>query len=196
MADEDVSPSTALTHHRVVVGHASDLHHARRVYTSLQNHGIDASDLAIAGETAIEAQAATMSKPRRAQIDRRMVEFLGLRVAAGTVLGALVVAGVAAAIGAILVATVTIEWPLFGAIVAAAFFFGATFGAFVSMERSTGYTDAWELTFDDDEGAAWVAVRVRDDAAARRVRHLLEHHGIEVSEEREAGDDRLHVVGW
>lgn len=195
MADQDAQQSMHLTH-RVMVGRASDLHHARQAYTSLQNHGIDASDLKIAGETAVEAQGSTMSKPRRAQIDRRMVEFLGIRVAGGAVAGALGVAGIAAAVGAILVATDTIAWPLFGAIVAAAFFFGGTFGAFVSMERSTGYTDTWELTFDDDEGAAWVAVRVRDDTAAQRVRHLLEHHGIEVSEDRLAEDDRLYVAHW
>jgi hypothetical protein len=170
---------------RIVVGRAPDLDHARHVFQELQNHGIDAADLRLAGSTARRAERHTRDDAAREQLDRRVAGHVGRRVGGGAVIGALGGAALGA-IGGLLVTGGDVGGnpTLFLVVVLVFAALGAWVVATVSATRSMGYEDTWQLTFDDSDGSALVAVRVRDDEAAAAARDLLAHEGVTVVEER------------
>jgi hypothetical protein len=180
-----------------VVGRAPDLDHARHVFQELQNHGIDAADLRLAGSAARRAERHTRDDGVREQLDRKVAGHVGRRVGAGAVIGALAGA-VVGAVGGLLVTggDVGDNPALFLVVVLVFAALGGWVLAIVSATRSMGYDDTWQLTFDDRGGATLVAVRVRDDAAAASARDLLADEGVTVVEERTASARDQHTLEW
>jgi hypothetical protein len=184
-------------HQHIVVGRAPDLDHARDVFQQLQNHGVDAADLRLAGKAAERAQRRTHEGDARSRIDNRTARHVGRSVGLGAVIGGLAGA-VVGIIGGLLVTggDVGDSPALFGVIVFVFAGLGAWASAIVSATRSMGYDDTWQLTFDDSDGSTWVAVRVRDGAAVRATRDLLVREGITDVREQSAVPKGEHTVRW
>ena len=95
-----------------------------------------------------------------------------LRSAAGGVLaGALALGGLGAILAAILVATNTVGWAVFGAIIAGAAVAGATIGAVLGGSRGGLTQIEHEERFHRE--AITIVARPRDAAEARRARDVL-----------------------
>jgi hypothetical protein len=183
--------------HRAVVGRVADLSRAREVFAALQAAGVDAAAIRLAGRDA-EAAAASAGDPVRGdRLDAAAARHLGRRVVAGALAGALIGAVVASAAGGILLALDVVGGLVFVAIVVVAAIVGGTFATFASVERTAGYDDTWELTFDGGhDGPVWLVVRVADDAGARRARDVLTAEGVSLTEERAVEDLGAHTARW
>jgi hypothetical protein len=147
---------------------------ARAAYTSLQNAGIDAADIRVGGRLADEVESDTMLERQREQLDHRLGAFVTRSVVVGALLGALVgaVLGIVGGFVATAIADVsdTRRALLFAVIVVALGALGSVLGALLSVERTVGFDDTWQLTLDDrHEGDLWLAVRVADDEAKAAV---------------------------
>jgi hypothetical protein len=147
---------------------------ARAAYTSLQNAGIDAADIRVGGRLADEVESDTMLERQREQLDRRLGAFVTRSVVVGALLGALVggVLGVAGGFVAAAIADVSDSRRtlLFVVIVVALAALGSVLGALLSVERTVGFDDTWQLTLDaQHEGDMWLAVRVADEDAKAAV---------------------------
>lgn len=175
----------------------------RRAFTELQNHGVDAADIRIGGERAEAMQSATQHEAGREHLDHELEGFVTRRVAIGASLGAVAgaVVGVAAAwLGISLADLQPKTRPLvFLLVVLALAVIGAALGAFLSVERSVGYDDTWQLTLDTGHGqGTWIAVRVSDDRARDSVLERLRRmrpapSNVEVQSGRLDG---AHTVQW
>jgi hypothetical protein len=183
--------------HRAIVGRTSDLHHARDVLTALQNAGVDAADIRLGGSNASGAEDAVRTEGGRERVDRRAAAHVGRRAVTGAVVGALIGVVLGGAGAGILVAVDAVGGVVAVAVVVVALIVGGTLGSFLSVERSTGLDETWELTFDDDDGGAtWVAARVHDDHDAERVREVFARHGVVLGEEHRVGDESVQTARW
>ena len=171
----------------LVVGMAPDLEQARRVSRLLRDHGVEATDVKLAGSAAEEAEAHTRIAAAREEMEARAIAEVGQQAEAGALIGAL--AGAAIGVGGALLATsgdVSGRTAVFLAIVFVFTGLGAWVGATLSAMGSMGYDDSWEPTFERTTGSAWIAVRVRDSREAFHVRDLLHREGITLVEEHAA----------
>jgi hypothetical protein len=184
--------------HRAVIGRAADLAHARTVFSALQNTGVDASDIRLAGVAVSDAQHEAQRDAGRQQIDERTLQHVGRRAAGGAVAGALLGGLAGCVVGGVLVAVDAISWLVFAIVVVVPVLLGAVFGAFVSVERTAGYDDTWELTFTDGAhlGAVWVVVRAEDDDAVDRIQRTFTAQGVSASEEQQVEDADAHTAHW
>lgn len=184
--------------HRSVVGRAADLPHARMIFSALQNAGIDASDIRLAGAAADAAQESTRTERGRREVDERAAKHIGQRAAAGTIAGALLGALVGGTVAGVLVAVDAIGWLVFAIVGFVLLLLGGMLGALVSVERTSGYDDTWELTFAGDAptGAVWVVARAEDDESAARIRDLFTREGVSGSEERQVEETDAHFARW
>jgi hypothetical protein len=185
-----------------VVGRAPDLDHARTVLQELQNHGVDAADLRLAGTAAREAEHHALDDEGRDQLDARAVGHIGRRVGSGAVVGALG-GGIVGAVGGFLATSgdVAGNLTLFLVVVLVFAALGAWVAATVTATASMGYDDTWQLTFDGlpegpAEAATWVAVRVHDDDDAADARQVFARKGITAVEEHTADAHGEHMVRW
>lgn len=173
---------------------------ARRAFNALQNHGVDASDIRLAGREA-EASRRQVEAPGAYQdVDRRMVRHVGPRVVLGGLSGALVGAAFGLVFAAAVTAAVDVDASGWLFVFTMGFFaaLGSALGAFITFERSVGYDDTWELTLGDETGdGVWVAVRVhREDDASEIVDTLRRDEpalGVEV---RRTAPEGVHTVRW
>lgn len=184
--------------HRAVIGLAADLAHARTVFSALQNAGVDASDIHLAGVAVTDAQHETQGDEARRRVDDRTVRHVGRRALGGAITGALLGALAGCAIGGVLVAVDAIGWLVFAILVVVPVLLGAVFGAFVSVERGAGYDDTWELTFGDGahEGAVWVVARAADDHAVAGIQRAFTAQGVSASEEHRIKHSDAHTADW
>jgi hypothetical protein len=184
-------------HQHIVVGRAPDLDHARQVFQELQNHGVDASDMRLAGKAAERAERRTRDDVARERLDARTTQHVGRQVSLGALVGALA-GGAVGAVGGLLVTSGDVgeNLALFLVIVLVFGGLGAWVAAIVNATRSMGYDDTWQLTFDDSDGSTWIAVRVRDGGAVTTTRELLAREGITDVEEHTAQTRGAHTVRW
>jgi hypothetical protein len=184
--------------HRAVIGRAADLAHARTVFSALQNAGVDASDIRLAGDAVNDAQREAQGDDGRHRVDERTVQHVGRRAAAGAIAGALLGGVAGCVVGGVLVAVDAITWLVFAIVAIVPMLLGAVFGAFVSVERTAGYDDTWELTFTDGahEGAVWVVARAADDDAVARIQRAFTAQGVSASEEQQVEDSDAHTAHW
>jgi hypothetical protein len=187
----------------VVMAQFVELEAVRTGFTTLQNGGVDADDIRIGGDRAEKVQAATADESERAQLDQQLEHFVAGRVIRGVALGAFVGALIGAVIAAIAVSLVDLrsaQRPLvFVVLLVALAALGGVLGAFLSVERSVGYDDTWQLTLDTEhEGSTWIAVRVSDDDARDAVLELLRNTNPEPSkiEVRSVRPNGAHTVQW
>jgi hypothetical protein len=180
----------------VVVGEARGADAARRIVLALQNAGIDEDDIKLAGDAAVEAQHAAEDPDRKEQIDRAVVGQATRHVLADAIVGGIAGAVLGAVLGAIVVLIADGDWwwVLIPVVVLAVL--GSVVGSFIGAERNLGVDDEVELTLTDVPGPMWVAVRVRDDDAARAVGEVLSGQGVEVVEEHTARARGLHLIEW
>ena len=183
-----------------VVARYPSLDDARRAFLALQNHGVDAADIRLAGSEAEDSVRRVEREGPREQLDGRVLGHVAPRVALGAIVGALVGAAVGAGIAALGVAVFDLDAePAMFVLIALAFAaLAAALGAFLTFERSVGYDDTWELTLDDDSGrGVAVAVRVRDEDESIQVVSVLGRDRPPDSVEiRRATPDGMHVVRW
>lgn len=184
--------------HRAVIGRAADLAHARTVFSALQNAGVDASDIRLAGVAVTDAQQEAQGDDGRHRVDERTVQHVGRRALGGAIAGALLGGVAGCVVGGVLVAVDAISWLVFAIVAIVPMLLGAVFGAFVSVERTAGYDDTWELTFGDGahEGAVWVVARAADDDAAARIQRAFTAQGVSASEEHQIEDSGAHTATW
>jgi hypothetical protein len=166
--------ATPREHAPDVTARFSDLEHARAAIEALENSGVDGDDIELLGPVADHAVA----EPRQSDADRRAVSHVLWRVTrAGAVwgaAGALAGGGIGALIlwaGGALDAPV---WLLPSALVGG--FLASTVAAMIGAERSTSDSDAWTLTFEEDDadGPVWVAVRATSPHVVEKARRALE----------------------
>jgi hypothetical protein len=182
---------------RTVLGQVGDVEHARRLYLALQNGGVEQGDIRFGGETAREAQRETERAAGKETVDERLVHHVAGRAVQGALVGALlgVSLGVVLGLFALLVVS-SVQW--WGVGICAAVFgaLGGVLGAFISAERGMGVDEELQLGFADVEGPIWIAVRIRDDANAERVRTLFRGNGVSLLEEHDARRRGIHLVDW
>jgi hypothetical protein len=181
---------------RVVVGRSSGVDAARRTYLALQNSGVDAGDIKLAGESAVDAEHAGEAAEGKEQVDEAVVRRAAIHVVAGGVLGggAGVLVGAVAGALTVLVADGAWWWMLIPVFVLGVL--GAVLGAFIAAERNIGVDDQLELTLADVDGPMWIAVRVRDDASARAIGDVLAAQDVDVIEEHTARTRGFHLIEW
>ena len=172
---------------------------ARRAFNALQNHGVDASDIRLAGYEAEASRQRAEAPGAFEGVDERTVRHLGPRVvlggAVGGVLGAALGLAVGAAIAGIVDVDATVALFALTTLVLAAL--GSALGVFITFERSVGYDDTWELTLDESGGGVWIAVRVRGDGEGSQVLRALERDAPSLSVEvRETIPEGMHTVRW
>jgi hypothetical protein len=181
---------------RVLVGRAPGADAARRAFLALQKSGVDEADIKLAGDGAVEAQRAGDDADGKEQIDRAVVRHAASHVLVGALLAGIAGAIVGAVGGSLAVVIVDGEWwwvfiPVFVLGV-----LGAVVGGFIGAERNIGVDDELELTMADVAGPMWIAVRVRDDDAARAIGDVLTGLGIDAIEEHSARNRGLHLIEW
>jgi hypothetical protein len=181
---------------RVVVGRSSGVDAARRTYLALQNSGVDAGDIKLAGESAVEAEHAGDDAEGKERVDEAVVRRAASHVMAGGALGgsAGVLIGAVAGALAVVIADGAWWWALVP--IAVLGVLGVVVGAFIGAERNIGVDDQLELTLADVEGPMWIAVRVRDDASARAIGDVLAAQDVDVIEEHTARARGLHLIEW
>jgi hypothetical protein len=159
---------------------------ARRAIETVEARGIDAGALALAGTRAPEPVL-----PRGAvdpEVVNRTTGWMVLGLGAGTLAGAIV--------GAAFVGAVLLAWP--GDLAAESWIFalttgwfaaaGGVFGAFVAVNRKTGFSDAWGETFQDAVEPVWLGIF--DEHATPEVLEgteaieLLDHPDVEIHHPR------------
>jgi hypothetical protein len=145
---------------------------AREGIVALQRAGVDADDIQLLGDQAVDAGRPSSPSP----VDRRTTRFVAGRVITGAALGAGIgaVAGVVA--GLVLIAVADIASAAWAVVLCALVLgmLGAAVGAFVSVERGVGFGDAWPTTFESGaDGEVWVAVYTRDRETANRATDVL-----------------------
>jgi hypothetical protein len=201
--EDAMSAMSDRDHHlHVVVGRVPDLDHARTVLQELQNHGVDAADLRLAGTSAEQAERHTQDEAARERLDGRTVGHVGRRVGGGAVAGALAGA-VIGAVGGFLATSGDVggNLTLFLVVVLVFAALGAWVAATVTATASMGYDDTWQLTFGGETDGdvaeeAWIAVRVRDAEDAAGARQVFASEGITAVEEHTADAHGEHMVRW
>jgi uncharacterized membrane protein YeaQ/YmgE (transglycosylase-associated protein family) len=181
---------------RVVVGEVASVHAARQTFLALQNSGVDEGDIKLAGDAAVEAQHTGDDPEGKERIDEAVVRRGFSHVVVNGLLGGIAGVVVGAVGGALAVLIVDGEWwwvfiPVFVLGV-----LGAVVGAFIGAERNIGVDDELELTLSDVAGPMWIAVRVRDDDAARAIGDVFSAQGIDTIEEHTAKSRGLHLIEW
>jgi hypothetical protein len=181
---------------RVVVGRSSGVDAARRTYLALQNSGVDAGDIKLAGDAAAEAEHAGDDPVGKEQVDEAVVRRAASHVVVGAVLGgsAGVLVGAVAGGLTVVIADGAWWWMLIPVFVLGVL--GAVVGAFIAAERNIGVDDQLELTLADVDGPMWIAVRVRDDASARAIGDVLTAQDVDVIEEHTARTRGFHLIDW
>jgi hypothetical protein len=169
------------------MGRVEDLEQARRLMQKLQNRGVDADAVRLAGPGAAQAAADVHDDVTRRAVDNRAAGFVVRRVTKGAVVGGFVGAVIGAIAGGIVLALSSGPGAtaLFVVLVLAVAGIGAWAGSFFAVERSVQYDDAWDLTFDEPrEGRdVWLGVRV-DDPHVRELAEAAfrEEHVVKVVE--------------
>jgi hypothetical protein len=181
---------------RVVVGRAAGAVDARQAFLALQNSGVDAGDIKLAGDAAVAAQHTGEDEDGKEQIDRAVVRRAASHVVAAGLLGAVAGALVGAVGGAlaVVIADGAWWWVLIPVVVLGVL--GAVVGGFIGAERNIGVDDELELTLADVDGPMWIAVRVRDDDAAHAIGDVFRAHGVDTVEEHTARARGLHLIEW
>jgi hypothetical protein len=172
--DRDSEDGDQVMAQRSLMGRVEDLEQARRLMQKLQNRGVDADAVRLAGPGAAQAAADVQDEKTRRAVDQRAVGHVARRVTVGALVGGLIGAALGAVAGAIVLALYSGPGSivLFVVLVLAVATIGGWAGSFFSVEGSVGYDEAWELTFDQPgEGRdVWLGVRVDDP----HVRELAE----------------------
>ncbi|MCU1457494.1 MAG: hypothetical protein JWL73_1586 [Actinomycetia bacterium] len=138
-----------------LVARFADLGRAREAMLRLESAGVDGDAIALIGRPAEEAH-----RQDQRDADPRTMQFLSRRLVVGVVAGALIGAVAGAVVGGIVVAfsDAGVALVMVATIVVGALA-GATVGALVSVERSTGFSESYILTFQDaSAGPIWLAV--------------------------------------
>jgi outer membrane lipoprotein SlyB len=180
----------------VVVGEAPGADAARRIFLALQRAGVDEDDIKLAGDAAVHAQHVAEDPEGKEQIDGAVIGRASRFVLADGIVGGIAGAVVGAVLGGIVVLIADGHWWWVLIPIAVLAVLGAVVGSFVGAERNLGVDDELELTLADVDGPMWVAVRVRDDDAARSVGDVLSHQGVAVVEEHTARARGLHLIEW
>jgi hypothetical protein len=176
---------------------------ARIAYTSLQNAGIDAADIRVGGRRADEVESDAMLEREREQLDARLGRFVTRSVVVGSIAGALAGAVLGVVGGWLASELADVQGSrrplLFVVIVVALAGLGSVLGALLSVERSIGLDDTWQLTLDaQHDGDMWLAVRVADEDAQVAVLDAfrgMDPGPVEV-EERTIAQQGAHTVHW
>ncbi len=137
---------------------------ARAVILALESSGVDGVDVSLVGD---RAQSARESQ-RLASADRRMGRVVAGRAVSGTVAGSAAGALIGAIVGAIIAAFVSSNgWAVFAGCIVGGILLGSMAGALVGVERGTGFSESWLLTFEDaPAGPVWLAVWNDSDRVA------------------------------
>jgi hypothetical protein len=163
-----------------VIGHFHDMASARRAIDALQNRGIDPIDIELVGEGAERAAQraeAEVTAPQDAGVARRIV----LRAIPAALLGA----AIGVVIGAVVAATVggSSTGSYIGAQILTFSTGGFLLGALVAAYSGISQGEAWNLTFEPDQGKdVGVAIRNDDPAVVDRAIRVLHHKDAEVVE--------------
>src|SRR4051812_13469443 len=156
---------------RTVIGLFDDLADARRAIESLQLHGFDGGELAIAGSRAEAADA----DAERDRPDQRVVGYVGGRIVRGGAIGLAAGLLVGAVAAAILVALGGGTGAAVGSVVMGTFL-GATLGVLWNAYRTVGTNaDAWQATFHEagGHGAFGVTVACRREGDVDRATSVM-----------------------
>lgn len=145
---------------------------ARAAIEALENAGVDGDDIELLGRRAEAAR--TPTSPSGA--DRRVAGHVLRRLGLGAVIGAAGGAVVGAVLGLIVLTVTSTEsgTGLVAAFVLTGIGLGVVVSAFLSFERSVGFSSAWPLTFEDaPEGSVWVGVYSRESHVRERAHDTL-----------------------
>ena len=176
-------------YHHFVVGKALDRDHARRVYEYLEQHGVDANDVRLAGSAAAQLDLAALDPIDAVGHARHKAE-------AGALIGAL--AGAAIGAGGGLLATaghVGRDLLFFLAVVLVFTGLGAWIAASVSAARSMRVDDSRQRTFERPDDSPWIAVRVRSEREANLTRDLFTFEGVSLVDEDTADSVGVSTFG-
>lgn len=164
-----------------VLAQFPDLASARATILALESSGIDGDAISLVGA---RAEAARQSSSRSVA-DRRMLFFLLSRTIVGVLIGVVIGAVSVGVLGLIVAAISDMD---VGAVAAACAIggglLGGTLGAFISVERSAGFSESWPLTFQDiPDGPVWLAVHGRHGHSTE----VLEaHHALAIRHPKNA----------
>src|SRR3954470_11719580 len=130
---------------RTVIGAFADSADARHAIESLQLHGFDGGEIAIAGARAEEADA----DQERDRPDQRAAGYVGRRVAVGAAAGVVAGSIVGACAAALFLAFGDSTGAAIGSLIMGAFL-GGTLGGLWNAYRTVGTNaDAWQATFHE-----------------------------------------------
>lgn len=172
-----------------VVGKALDRDHAGRVYEYLEQHGVDANDVRLAGSAAAQVDLAALDPIDAVGHARHKAE-------AGALIGAL--AGAAIGAGGGLLATagnVSRDLLFFLAVVFVFTGLGAWVAASVTAARAMRVDDSRGRTFDCPDDSPWIAVRVRSEREANLTRDLFTFEGVSLVDEDTADNLGVSTFG-
>lgn len=197
MSQQSRAPQPAVT---AVVARYAEMAHARRAFNALQNHGVDGSDIRLAGHEAQASKRRAEAPGAFEDFDERLVRHVGPRVALGAAAGGLLGVALGLVGAAVIAAIIEVDAALALFVLTMLIFagIGAALGAFITFERTVGYDDTWELTLDEttDHGV-WIVVRVRGDGDGSQIVKALERHAPPASVEmRQATPEGTHTVRW
>lgn len=142
-----------------------DMQHARRGAEALEEHGIEAGDIFLAGRAAERAS----DDADTAQRDRAMMGFAGRSARTGVLIG--LVAGLV--LGLIVGLMIEAEIGVIAASMAGFGGMGAGLGFFVGLLSRGKISGPFEETFDDAQGSVTVGVHTHDQASYEKAAEAL-----------------------
>jgi hypothetical protein len=136
---------------------------ARRAVTALERQGVEAADIELRGQAAVDASVPTDGDAMH-NADSATTSKIGRRALSGGITGAVVGAVLGGLLGGLVVGGVGPA--LGGALAFAALAFGL--GFFWGGASGLPVSEAWGDTFAAGEGETMVVVHLHDEAADRR----------------------------